>query len=192
MTESSSTTDNPVYFWRDADTETGWLSQWYYCPFTDDKNPEIVYDTAEHYMMYHKALLFNDQAVADQVLSAGHPRDAKALGRQVQNFSDETWKKHRTAIVRQGNLLKFTGAVTEKGFRKGTGDDAPPIDGSLREMLLATGTREIVEASPYDKTWGIGCLAADAERRRAYWGLNLLGKALMEVRWLLREQTPQT
>ncbi|EFY85668.1 hypothetical protein MAC_08315 [Metarhizium acridum CQMa 102] len=212
MTESSNTTDNPVYFWRDADTETGWLSQWYYCPFTDDKNPEIVYDTAKQsvspartlhpmqrcanyfssYMMYHKALLFNDQAVADQVLSAGHPRDAKALGRQVQNSSDETWKKHRTAIVQQGNLLKFTGAVTEKGFRKGTGNDTPPIDGSLREMLLATGTREIVEASPYDKTWGIGCLAADAERRRAYWGLNLLGKALMEVRWLLREQTPQT
>ncbi|KAF5122183.1 N-glycosidase [Metarhizium anisopliae] len=142
--------------------------------------------------MYHKALLFNDQAVAAQVLAAGHPRNAKALGRQVQNFSDETWKKHRAAIVRQGNLLKFTAAVTEKGFRKGTGNNAPLIDGSLREMLLATGTREIVEASPSDKIWGIGCKAADAERRRAYWGLNLLGKALMEVRSLLREQTPQT
>lgn len=144
------------------------------------------------YMMYHKALLFNDQAVAAQVLAAGHPRNAKALGRQVQNFSDETWKKHRTAIVRQGNLLKFTAAVTEKGFRKGTGNNAPLIDGSLREMLLSTGTREIVEASPSDKIWGIGCKAADAERRRAYWGLNLLGKALMEVRSLLREQTLQT
>ncbi|KJK83781.1 hypothetical protein H634G_01014 [Metarhizium anisopliae BRIP 53293] len=192
MTQSSNTTDNPVYFWRDADTETGWLSQWYYCPFTDDKNPKIVYETAEHYMMYHKALLFSDQTVAAQVLAAGHPRNAKALGRQVQNFSDETWKKHRTAIVRQGNLLKFTAAVTEKGFRKGTGNNAPLIDGSLREMLLATGTREIVEASPSDKIWGIGCKAADAERRRAYWGLNLLGKALMEVRSLLREQTLQT
>lgn len=140
-------------------------------------------------MMYHKALLFNDQEVADKVLSAGHPRYVKALGREVKNFSEEIWKKHRRDIVRQGNLLKFTTAVTEEGFGKGSGKDAPPIEGSLRGMLLATGSCDIVEASPYDNIWGIGCKEADAERRRQHWGLNLLGIALMEVRQLLREQS---
>lgn len=138
-------------------------------------------------MMYHKAILFNDQAVADEILQAGHPRNVKALGRKVQNFSEDTWKKHRVDIVRKGNLLKFTTAVTEEGFRKGTGENAPLIDGSLREMLLATGTSEIVEASPFDKIWGIGFKADVAEKARKHWGLNLLGKALMEVREQLRK-----
>jgi predicted NAD-dependent protein-ADP-ribosyltransferase YbiA (DUF1768 family) len=140
-------------------------------------------------MMYHKALLFNDQAVADEILSAGHPRYVKALGRKVENFDEAVWKKHRVAIVRQGNLLKFTTAVTEDGFRKGTGDHAPLLEGSLRAMLLATGAREIVEASPYDDIWGIGFKEADAERRRSHWGLNLLGRALVEVREMLGRQT---
>lgn len=147
----------------------------------------IVYTNTISYMMYQKALLFGDQAVADLVLTAGHPRNVKALGRQVSNFSEETWKTHRMNIVRQANLLKFTTAVTEEGFRKGTGKEAPLLDGSLRDLLLATGTREIVEASPYDKIWGIGFKAADADRRKNHWGLNLLGKALMDVREALKE-----
>lgn len=140
-------------------------------------------------MMYHKAMLFKDQEVADQALAAGHPRNVKALGRMVKNFSEETWTEHREDIVRRGNLLKFTNAVTEEGFRKGSGKVAPLLEGSLRDMLLATGDREIVEASPYDNIWGIGFKAADADHVRAQWGTNLLGKALMEVRRNLREKS---
>jgi len=54
----------------------------------------------------------------------------------------------------------------------------------LRDFLLGTGQRVLVEASPLDRVWGIG-LAADDERaqRPADWrGLNLLGFALMEAR----------
>lgn len=149
----------------------------------------ILYPNTISYMMYQKALLFHDQAIADLVLTAGHPRNVKALGRQVSNFSEEIWKKHRMDIVRQANVLKFTTAVTEEGFRKGTGKEAPILDGSLRNMLLATGTCEIVEASPYDKIWGIGFKAADADKSRNHWGLNLLGKALMDVRDALKEVT---
>lgn len=39
--------ENGVYFWRESDPELGYLSQWYYCPFRDDKDPEIIYPTAE-------------------------------------------------------------------------------------------------------------------------------------------------
>jgi ribA/ribD-fused uncharacterized protein len=58
----------------------------------------------------------------------------------------------------------------------------------LREFLMATGSRVLVEASPRDKIWGIG-LAADDERAASpeRWpGQNLLGFALMEVRQRLR------
>ena len=139
-------------------------------------------------MMYHKALLFNDAPVANKVLRAGHPRNVKALGRQVARFDEATWAQHRDAIVRRGNELKFTAAVTEAGFRTGSGRDAPPLDGSLRAMLLATGARDLVEASPYDAIWGIGFAERDAEAMREHWGDNLLGKALMEVRRTLGEQ----
>ncbi|TQV93848.1 protein T24A6.7 [Cordyceps javanica] len=176
-----------VYFWRESDPELGWLSQWYYCPFRDDEHPEIIYPTAEHYMMYQKAILFDDNDVGKQILAANHPRKVKALGRKVKGFSDKKWESNRGMIVRKGNILKFTNAVTEEGFRKGTTKDAPPIEGSLKEMLLATGTRELVEASPLDRIWGVGYSPTNAPANRATWGKNLLGKALMEVREALRQ-----
>lgn len=47
MTE---TANEPVYFWQETHSELGYLSQWYYCPFRDDKDPSIVYKTAEQYV----------------------------------------------------------------------------------------------------------------------------------------------
>ncbi|EJP62853.1 N-glycosidase [Beauveria bassiana] len=160
-----------VYFWRESDPELGWLSQWYDCPFRDDENPERIYQTAEHYMMYQKAILFDDNEA----------------GRKVKGFSDKKWTANREVIVRKGNLLKFTNAVTEKGLCKGTTEDSAPIEGSLMDMLLATGTKELVEASPTDRIWGVGYSARNAPANRAKWGKNLLGKVLMEVREVLRQ-----
>lgn len=120
--------------------------------------------------MYRKAILFNDLPVAAEVLRAGHPRKAKSLGRKVHNFSDKVWNAERERIVRQANLLRFR------------------ADQAICEKLLATGDRELVEASPYDAIWGIGFIEAHAEDMRSEWGLNLLGKALMEVRKILREE----
>ncbi|KAJ3476131.1 hypothetical protein NLG97_g9222 [Lecanicillium saksenae] len=177
-----------VYFWREIDPELGWLSQWYYCPFRDDEEPDRIYPTAEHYMMYQKAILFDDKEVGEEILAADHPRKVKALGRKVKNFSDKKWEHNREKIVRKGNILKFTNAVTEEGFGKGTTEDCSPIEGSLKEMLLATGDKELVEASPLDRIWGVGFGPKNAPAKRDKWGKNLLGKALMEVRETLREQ----
>lgn len=54
----------------------------------------------------------------------------------------------------------------------------------LREFLLATGRSVLLEASPYDRIWGVGMAATnpDVARPSAWRGLNLLGFALMEVR----------
>ncbi|KAF5656956.1 hypothetical protein FHETE_10708 [Fusarium heterosporum] len=182
-TSSSSSDPGPVYFWRDTDPEVGYLSQWYYCPFRDDQGTK-TYKTAEHYMMHQKALLFNDPDTAIQILKTASPRKVKSLGRQVKNFDEETWLKHRCAVARRGNMLKFTRAITEEGFKKGTpsGNVAAdklirPIEGSLKDMLLSTGDRDLVEASPFDRIWGIGFRAADAEMARDAWGENLLGDA---------------
>ena len=54
----------------------------------------------------------------------------------------------------------------------------------LRQFLLETGTRVLVEASPHDRIWGIGIGSEDsrAQDPTRWLGLNLLGFALMEVR----------
>ncbi len=145
-------------------------------------------------MMYHKALLFSDTAVAAKILAATHPRQVKALGREVSGFSDAVWHAHREEIVRKGSLLKFTRpADTNDGrwlIRAAAADGEAEEGGegvSLRELLLRTGDRELVEASPMDRIWGIGYGAARAGSVREKWGLNLLGRALMVVRDELRK-----
>lgn len=55
---------------------------------------------------------------------------------------------------------------------------------NLKEQLMATQNRLLVEASPYDKIWGIGLGEGDeAALDPARWkGRNLLGTVLMNVR----------
>lgn len=115
-------------------------------------------------MMYHKALLFDDSDVATQILAATTPIEVKALGRQVKNFDEETWKENRYRIVKEGNILKFSQHL------------------DLREKLLATKGKMLVEASPRDRIWGIGYGAKNALANKERWGLNLLGQVLVEIR----------
>jgi ribA/ribD-fused uncharacterized protein len=161
-----------LHFWghqpqADGAVGASCLSQWWPSPFDVDG---VRYDTAEHYMMWRKAMLFGDEPIAARVLVAGHPQQAKSLGQQVHHFDEATWLAHRFDIVVAGNLAKFT---------------AHP---DLRAYLLATGDRVLVEASPVDRVWGIGLAAIDnrAHDPTRWRGLNLLGFALMQVREALR------
>ena len=60
----------------------------------------------------------------------------------------------------------------------------------MREALLATGSKILVEASPLDRIWGVGLRADDAAvfNPGTWRGLNLLGLALMVVRSRLSQQ----
>ncbi|MFC4126993.1 NADAR family protein [Nocardia rhizosphaerae] len=142
------------------------LSQWWPAEFVVDGHP---FRTAEHYMMWRKALLFDDERTATRVLAADHPSVAKKLGRQISAFDDTVWERARFEIVVAGSIAKF-------------GQDE-----ALRAYLVGTGRRVLVEASPVDRIWGIGVAvddprACDPER----WpGLNLLGFALMRARAVL-------
>jgi ribA/ribD-fused uncharacterized protein len=157
-----------VHFWghgREPDGRVGrgCLSQWWPGEFAEDGHR---FASAEHYMMAHKAWLFDDAETAERILAAPHPAEAQKLGRQVRRFDQATWEAERFGIVERGNVLKFG------------------RDRDLRGYLLATSGRVLVEASPRDRVWGIG-LAADDPRAAfpsAWRGLNLLGFALMAAR----------
>lgn len=114
-----------------------------------------------------------------------NPRKQKALAREVANFDEARWTQHRLDIVRRGNMLKFTQGTNLASMKMG--DEGDPVP--LKELLLATKGQELVEASPFDRVWGIGYKADEASTvSRKLWGENLLGKALMQVRSELREQ----
>lgn len=167
-----------LFFWghqpeRDGSVGAGCLSQWWPAPFTIDGRE---YATAEHWMMWSKAMLFADAENAARVLDVTHPNEAKSLGRRVRGFDEQLWTERRYDIVVAGSVAKF-GQNRELG-----------------RFLLGTGDRVLVEASPLDRIWGIGLAAADprAQDPEQWLGLNLLGKALMETRAILREMTSAT
>lgn len=125
-------------------------------------------------MMHQKGLLFApDDPVTKQILgqpgAVPNPRAIKALGRKVPNFDEKIWHQERFKIVVAGNYYKFT------------------QNPDLKEQLLDTGDRELVEASPMDRIWGVGFGAKNAGKMRHKWGLNLLGKSVMEVRRMIRD-----
>jgi ribA/ribD-fused uncharacterized protein len=142
MATSSAKADvsSPVFFWREYGDKHGFLSQWYHSPFHTDDDSTVIYRTAEQYMMHQKALLFADHEVAAEILKTTAPKEQKSLGRQVRGFTQEVWEANRERIVEEGSYFKF-----KHGKDEGEGKD----DGiGLRAKLLATGEREIVEASP--------------------------------------------
>ena len=144
-------------------TEASPFSQWYPCRFEE---AGVVFRCAEQYMMHGKAILFGDAEVAAEILAADHPRTHKALGRKVRGFDGAVWERERERIVLAGNRAKFT------------------QDDGLRATLLATAPTTLVEASPFDRIWGVG-LAATNPRihdRRTWRGKNLLGHLLTRLR----------
>ncbi|MCZ9338331.1 NADAR family protein, partial [Streptomyces sp. TRM76130] len=82
-----------------------------------------------------------DPEAERRVLAAGHPAGAKKAGRLVRGFDEATWERERFGIVVEGTVHKFA------------------TDTALREYLLGTGDRVLVEASPVDRIWGIGLSA---------------------------------
>jgi ribA/ribD-fused uncharacterized protein len=87
----------------------------------------------------------------------------KKLGREVANYDDNVWKEKRVPVVSVGNREKYN------------------QNPDLKDILMATGDSIMVEASPYDKLWGIGLDEATAKRTHPEkWpGLNLLGKDVL-------------
>jgi len=165
-----------LLFWghqpeRDGSAGRGCLSQWWPAAFTVSGH---TFATAEHYMMWRKARLFGDHEIAAKALTAKHPGQAKALGRQVRGFDPAVWEANQFEVVVAGNVAKF-----------GQHD-------ALRTYLLGTGDRVLVEASPIDPIWGIGLPAEDprALDPRRWRGRNLLGFALMAARAALAEPAP--
>lgn len=133
---------------------------------------EYKLNYSEQLFMIMKAVEFNDRNAVIDIINSTNPMQAKSLGRSVKSYDDSKWNKVRYSVM--------VGTLKEKFSQ----------NDSLKQRLIATGDMILIEASPYDKIWGVGLKSHDgAIRDESKWrGQNLLGKALMEVRSRLREE----
>lgn len=154
-------TDTHIYFWRGA------LSNWHSCEFQHEGH---TFQNSEQAFMWEKAMYFEDYDIADKILKTPNPRENKKLGRQVKNFNTEIWMTLSFGIMAYVNKSKWTSSK------------------KMKKLLLSTGDKILVEASPYDKIWGVGLESTnDLILNEGNWeGMNLLGKALMETRKVIK------
>lgn len=179
--EVLATSDKYTYFWG------GVFSQWHPSKFKarvvapalssknqngegpisyEWKSKEVAFNCTEQYMMYWKAYTFDDIDSCRQILNSPDPREQKALGRRVKNFDPEKWNAIAREKVYLGNYYKFT------------------QDDFLNSELMYTEGTILVEASPFDKIWGIG-LAQDNPKvldPKQWEGSNWLGEVLTVLR----------
>lgn len=148
---------------HNPEEEYGFLSNWYLSEFQVD---DMKYSSMEQYMMYQKAVLFQDNDIAEQIMMTDQVGAIKGLGRNVRHYDEHVWNGRRQIIVYRG--------LTEKFMQ----------NSALREELLATGEAVLAECAVQDRIWGIGLSMKDERRfdMREWQGQNLLGYALMEVR----------
>lgn len=145
----------------------GYLSNWYKVNFTCRYTE---FTSSEQYMMWAKAVLFEDFHTAEKILHNNSPAAVKAFGREVQNFNQAVWDANKERIMYEGLYCKFSQNY------------------DLATKLLATGNDLIAECSVKDRIWGIGLSMTDPRRLddRQWRGEGLLGKILMQVREDLR------
>ena len=115
--------------------------------------------TVEHYYQAQKFVGSPSEEIIPVIHQASTPEEAAALGRCSTRQIRSDWEAVKTQIMREAVLEKFS---THSG---------------IKEVLLSTGDKLLVEDSPNDYFWGCG------ENKT---GQNHLGKILMSVREELR------
>lgn len=152
-----------IICFHNPDEENGFLSNWYPSHFSVDDNK---FTSMEQYMMYKKAVTFNDEKIANEILSITDVVEIKRLGRMVSGYNDGIWNGLRQIIIYEGLIEKFIQNDT------------------LREKLLETQDAILAECAVKDCIWGIGLSMRDDNRfEMSKWrGQNLLGYSLMMVR----------
>lgn len=89
-----------LFFWghqaKGNTITTSCFSQWFTSPFTE---AGMRFATAEHYMMFRKAKLFNDNDAMGKALNAKNPGAVKAVGRSVKSFDQSVWDVRQQGLV---------------------------------------------------------------------------------------------
>ena len=165
-------TDKYVSFWG------GVFSNFYPCKIHFGGSEkfhltECDFKSSEQYFMWLKATFFDDSITAREILNAKTPKEAKRLGRQVIGFDEKEWEEVREDMMYTAVYQKFK--------------QNPELCRYLINPV--TETRHFVEASKFDRIWGIGLGFGEDDDlicdEKNWLGQNLLGKVLDKVRLTL-------
>ena len=161
-------TDTKILFYSDKSGNYRFMSNFYPSKFIEN---DIEYNCSEQYFMKKKQEMFDPTNIilANNILNNTNPKEIKKYGRQVKNYNDDVWNNERYQIMKNGLRLKFS------------------QNPDLKQSLLATGNKNLYEASPYDNIWGTGFNANETlekinNNKQNELGHNLLGRALEEIR----------
>ncbi|GAB1347335.1 NADAR family protein [Cloacibacterium normanense] len=116
---------------------------------------EKYYPTVEH---FYQAQKFDDAEYSEKIRNADSPKIASELGKTRAIKLKENWDDIKVEIMTFAIRNKF-----ENNER-------------LKDLLLSTGKRLLIENSPYDNYWGIGKTGE---------GYNQLGNILMRIRAII-------
>ena len=149
--------NNYYFFWG------GPCSQWAHSPF-DEFGAE--FNCTEQFMMAAKAKVFGDDETFELIMEEQLPNNQKALGRKVKGFDVNIWNEIARDYVTLGNVNKFIANHT------------------VLEFIHENADTFFVEASPYDKIWGIGMAATDPgiNDPKNWKGTNWLGECINNAR----------
>ena len=127
---------------------------------------KINVESSEKAIMLCKASLMNDPDSFVEILKCTDQYKIKRLGRKVKNFDPKLWDKRVCFLAKKIIKNKFS-----------------QVNG-LKEILFLTKNHLIAKTSPTDKDWGIGMGKdnPDSNYPSLWYGSNILGWALMEVR----------
>ena len=154
---------NDIYFFRTSGYY-GFLSNFFAIVFYINN---IEFSCSEQAFIYFKCKYFEptNNHLLNSILQESNPHKIKLLGRKVKNFREQKWSEVKYTIMLKCIRAKFE--CNEK----------------YKQKLIETSPSKLYEASPYDRIWGIGYDATQAKNVNSkYYGENLLGKALEEIR----------
>ena len=125
--------------------------------------------------MLSKAACMGDMQAFDLIKAAKDQEVCKQRGRQIKPWDEELWNKSVVQIAISMVYQKFT-----------------KVNG-LKQVLLSTADKIIVESTDDDKNWGSGFnIGHEFEKVPSEWakneGYNLLGYALMKAREMIRDK----
>ena len=170
------TTDTHVYFYGTQDIYSNFHSAKFSAPLFHDSfelgTETHSFNCSEQMFMAFKALHFDDLETFRKIMEATYPSTQKYLGREVKGFKEDEWKEVRLDYMKLTVLWKF-GQIER-----------------LKNQIVNTYPRKIVEASINDRIWGVGLNEWDNKiLDESNWlGENLLGESLMHARTVIMNE----
>jgi len=126
----------------------------------------FTYNCVEPFRQHRKALLFDDDVRAAQILETTKPNEQTRLGLKVTHFVPKLWSNINNVIMHEANYHKFT------------------QNKNLEQELLATAGTTIAQACPFRGKYCTGYYATEpnCQKRRSWSGDNILGQILTNLR----------